>query len=707
MVYTEELRIKDEKIDNAIKVLKNEFVGIDEQIESILNNMRTWYLYPNLQDRPLVISLWGLTGVGKTCVIKRIAELLDIEKDMVYFNFAEIGECTSWEVENKLEEELSNDKSNRMFIYDEFQYAATLDAMGNEKDKKSGLKPFWELLDNGKIHKRDNFWVARQMYQLLRYFIRINDFEPMKIVNGEWVNAEECLSGFNHYERSKFKNYFQWEEKDKIGGNEEDAIEEFDGPMSNERYETLVDENSHNTFFIRQSYIERLMNLLDQNENTSSDILDFHHRITKMNIDEIIELIDSACNNAMKGYDLDFKNSIIFVIGNLDEAYEMALDVDPDMSPDQFHKATKNITIVDIKKALQQRFRNEQIARLGNIHVIYPSFTSDTFRKIIKLTLDNYAKDVFKLTGFKLTYDKSLIDIIYKDAVFPTHGTRPIFSSVHEFVKSKFPIIVHDIAVIDNNTDNIEINYSFKRKNTIVKAYNGSDLIYERKFKEKLRLEELRKSTKDEEQALVAVHESGHFVMYAKLHNKLPEKVCSRTTDKSTGGFLLKDVDDYNGIETKEELMNDIKIALGGYVAETVVFGYRNISNGAQSDLRTATKIASRIVRDYGMDNFDCAVTTYLMNAIEMNDNGGILFDSNISDTNSKIKRIIGICRDEVQATFQDLVWKNMLKKSAEYLAVHSSMPKNKMNEIYDEIPDKYKKTDNTDTFYRDKLKNF
>ena len=48
-----------------------------------------------------------------------------------------------------------------------------------------------------------------------------------------------------------------------------------------------------------------------------------------------------------------------------------------------------------------------------------------------------------------------------------------------------------------------------------------------------------------------------------------------------------------------------------------------------------------------------------------------------------------------------------MLKKSAEYLAVHSSMPKNKMNEIYDEIPDKYKKSDNTDTFYRDKLKNF
>ena len=89
------------------------------------------------------------------------------------------------------------------------------------------------------------------------------------------------------------------------------------------------------------------------------------------------------------------------------------------------------------------------------------------------------------------------------------------------------------------------------------------------------------------------------------------------------------------------------------------------------------------------------------------NEHGGLLFDANINDTNNKIKRIIGVCRDEVQATFKDEVWKNMLKKSAEYLAVHSSMPKNKMNELYDEIPDEYKVNDNNDSFYRDKLKNF
>ena len=86
-----DLEKKEKLIDNAAKTLKNEFIGIDEQIDGIMNNLRTWFLFPELQSRPLVISLWGLTGVGKTSVVKRIAQLLDIERDLVYFNFAEIG----------------------------------------------------------------------------------------------------------------------------------------------------------------------------------------------------------------------------------------------------------------------------------------------------------------------------------------------------------------------------------------------------------------------------------------------------------------------------------------------------------------------------------------------------------------------------------------------------------------------------------------
>lgn len=112
-INIEEIKKKNKVIDNAILVLKKEFVGIDKQIDEIMDNVRTWYIYPQLQSRPLVVNLFGMSGIGKTSLVKRISELLDIEKDYVYFNFASINESSSWEIENQIEEELSKEKSNR------------------------------------------------------------------------------------------------------------------------------------------------------------------------------------------------------------------------------------------------------------------------------------------------------------------------------------------------------------------------------------------------------------------------------------------------------------------------------------------------------------------------------------------------------------------------------------------------------------------
>ena len=141
----EKVNAKNQLIDDAIVQLKKEFVGIDYQIDTVMDNLRAWFLFPELQERPMIINLFGMSGCGKTQLVKRISELLQIERDYVYFNFAQIDEMNAWEIEDTIEEQLSSERSNRMFIYDEFQYAATLDETGCEKDKKSGLKTFWEL----------------------------------------------------------------------------------------------------------------------------------------------------------------------------------------------------------------------------------------------------------------------------------------------------------------------------------------------------------------------------------------------------------------------------------------------------------------------------------------------------------------------------------------------------------------------------------
>ena len=694
---------KEKLIDSAIATLKKEFVGIDKQIDSIMDNLRTWFLFPELQSRPLVISIWGLTGTGKTSLVNRIAELLDIERDKVYFNFAKISESSAWEIEQEIEDELSNERSNRMFVYDEFQYANTLDETGAEKDKRSGLKPFWELLDTGIIHKRYNFYGIRGLYNVGFYLAKINERYPMEVVNGTWTNAAQCLEGFSKYEIMKFRELLNFDLENKsLGGDSPksdgiarnlECVEEMDLPMP---------KSSYPSFFIKERYLDLM---LDMREKTQIGIMDRHEEYLKIcskSINEIIDDITKIYENASKGYDLVFNDSVIFVLGNLDEAYTVAFDVDPDMSPDQFNKITSKINIVDIKRALQKRFRNEQIARLGNIHIIYPSFSSDSFRKIIDLSLNEYANDVKHLTGYRLIFDKSIKDIIYKESVFPTHGTRPIFSTVHEIVKTKLPAIVRRVYEDGVNVDYIQYSYKRGKTNVSVVDTDGNTPI-NCKFKEKLRLEKLRDNSKDEDQALVAVHESGHFVMYAKLFGKMPEKVCSKTASSDNGGFMLKS-DDSDEMHSKEWMINSIKVSLGGYVAEEMVFGDDKRTSGASEDLRKATQLCSLMVRNYGMGPHAFCTTYYTDPTTCLA--GNIIKEDNQDYINAEIKRLFDECLDDVRNTLNDKEWRKMLKASAQYLSTHTQMPKKKMVECYNFVNGKLRKTDNDDRYYREKIDN-
>ena len=72
-INIEEIKRKNKIVDNAISVLKDEFVGIDKQIDEIMDNVRTWYIYPQLQVRPLVINLFGISATFRTHVLEEFS----------------------------------------------------------------------------------------------------------------------------------------------------------------------------------------------------------------------------------------------------------------------------------------------------------------------------------------------------------------------------------------------------------------------------------------------------------------------------------------------------------------------------------------------------------------------------------------------------------------------------------------------------------
>ena len=697
----EEIKRKNEVIDNAIVELKKKYIGVDEQIDEIMSNVRTWYCYPQLQDRPCVINLWGLSGCSKTDSVRTIAKLLDLEEDLIYFNFADINEKNAWEIENDIEDSVGNNKSNRIIVYDEFQYAATLDKQKEEKDNKGALKPFWELLDTGILNKKPEMRTLFNVYKAYLILKRIVDTKyPIELVNGKWLNSEDYIKNLDGYERKSIFEVFTESEKEIKPNIGCDMGQNNNGPIridsKTKRVNRCVE---FNPWFIDNA-VDVYNNV--NNSKFSTDNVDIRKKIYSMNVTELMEFFYNLYHSSCKGYKLDFRDSLVFVIGNLDEAYDVSFNVNPDMSPDQFHKITKKITVVDIKEALKDRFRNEQIARLGNIHVIYPSFSSRTFKGIIDLQLSKYAKEVEDRIGCKLTYDSSIKNIIYREGVFPTHGTRPVFSTIQEIVKSRLPEVMKAMtdAKLAQKLDSLE--YSYSNGYVRVKTYDiDRNLLTTVKSKLKLRVDNLRKSTLDDKQALCAVHESGHFVAYASIYGNVPAKLISVATESGTGGFLLQDDDeDERAIKTYDYYMNNIKIALGGYVAEKIVFGDDNKTSGAVSDLRKATSIASKMVLELGM------YSAVFKSNIPSMDSQYLVIDDKREDSNRTVNCIITRAIEELDELFSDDDYRIMLKKSSDYLSTHSELPRNKMKEIYSVIPNE-KRTVRNDRFYRDKLKNF
>ncbi len=101
------------------------------------------------------------------------------------------------------------------------------------------------------------------------------------------------------------------------------------------------------------------------------------------------------------------------------------------------------------------------------------------------------------------------------------------------------------------------------------------------------------------EKEIIAYHESGHALTAKLLPNADPVHKISVVARGVSGGWtrFLPAEDRY--LWTKSQFDDRLTVSLGGRVAEEIVFG--DVSTGAQNDLEQATKLARRMVVEYGM----------------------------------------------------------------------------------------------------------
>ncbi len=186
--------------------------------------------------------------------------------------------------------------------------------------------------------------------------------------------------------------------------------------------------------------------------------------------------------------------------------------------------------------------------------------------------------------------------------------------------------------------------------------------------------EKKSKKISDKEKKLTAYHEAGHALATYFTPDQDPVHQISIIPRGRAGGYTMSLPSEDRSYRSKQDMLDDIVVLLGGRVAEAVVLG--DISTGASNDIERATEIARNMVTKYGMSD--------TLGPIMFGSSDREVFlgrdyssmrnysEAVASDIDAEIKKIITYCYDKCQEIIESN--REKLNVVAEYLIVHEKI---------------------------------
>ena len=208
------------------------------------------------------------------------------------------------------------------------------------------------------------------------------------------------------------------------------------------------------------------------------------------------------------------------------------------------------------------------------------------------------------------------------------------------------------------------------------KALIGMEDIEESYMKELLGPQKKSRVRTEKDNKLTAYHEAGHAVVTYYCKHTDPVKHITIIPAGRAGGVTIrvpeKDVSYY----TRNQMLDDIKISLGGRIAEELIMD--DISTGASGDIQQATKTARNMVTRYGMSD---KLGTVLYGSEHSSDevflgrdfsSGKNYSEKTSAEIDDEIRRLISDSYVEAKAMLADHI--DRLHFVAQYLLTHESM---------------------------------
>lgn len=567
-------RIKErtDVLENARIKLKEKFIGIDSAIDQIIDNISLWYVTPEFQFRPTIVNLWGITGVGKTDLVRTLVSLLNFNDYFIEIQM-DVKVPYKKNIEDYIDGSGITPNDSVIVLLDEIQRFRTIDENGKMIQNNEYFNDIWLLLSDGKFQNKSQ--IRHELLEMLMeelYYRDMNDNSENEIPNSTKKEVEINDDGIAVEKKKKQRKY--------------------------------------NTSAWSANRLKKKLKL-----NISLE------EIMSLNFEEKIKLIDDTIKSGNANESQAYEKMLIFISGNLDEAYFMADDVEnAESDADVFHEISKRITIIDIKTALTTKFKPEQIARLGNNHVIYPCLNRDAYEKIIMINCDKILNKINDEHDIRINLSQNVYDIIYRNGVFPTQGVRPVITTIFNLLGNNVPFFIYHAKI--NNVNEIFVDV----KNSTLYTKFGDDEVSKKIV---LDIDNIKKNKHIDELSVVMVHELGHALLYAISFGVAPPQINLNSTNHNSGFVVRHPV-----LENKSTIKKIISVSLAGQVAEELVFGDDFKSSGSAMDIKSATLLASNYVRSYGMDGNVSKIYNPYINVTE-------LFNYDIEKTNQTIESLM------------------------------------------------------------------
>lgn len=517
----QQIEARKQTLETTRVELKQHFVGIDDIIDDLLDYIQIWYLMPEILSRPIIINLWGMTGVGKTDLVRRLVKCLNFQDRFAEIELSNVDN-TAWQtsVSEVLEGNGLNDGDPAIVLFDEIQRFNTLNPDGSPI-QTTKFTDFWELLSDGKLSKREK------------------------------VDIDQYLQ------------HYLFQQREQLRRREKGSLDEEDTTLG----------------YYDAQQMKDLLQL-------DADILD----LADMSRLQMIEKLQQAKQKKKIYEPVDHAQTLIIISGNLDEAFSMATQTsEADIDADIFHAFTQKITLVDVKNALSRKFRPEQVARFGNIHLIYKSLKKADFERLITKEIQSIGDKSKEKFGIAVSVDHSIHQLIYQNGVFPVQGVRPVFSSVVDILETNLSKFL--FAALLNKQCEVDIAYDFERSE-IVAAIGP--------MKQRLpftgRVDKIRQGNLQDTVTNISVHECGHAVAYMVLFGLAPLQLKSKLADSYAAGFTFP----HQIHATRDTLLHKMQIYLAGGLAEELIFGAGGASIGRGHDREQVTTLAVQYIRSYG-----------------------------------------------------------------------------------------------------------